>query len=166
MSRKGNNQVRTAGQHNRFLTGFTLVEILIVIVLLGILAATVIPRFTGQPDRARTAEAYQMLGALRRAQAAYSDEHNAYVSASIGTGVCDAGCIALGMTSLDAGAIFSYTCDGTSSCTAARTTDGSTIGLNLDNGDWTCGGNYDPAPDPHSGCVPSSRTDVIGSAPE
>ena len=38
---------------NTFRTGFTLVEILIVVVILGILAAIVIPQFTGATQDAK-----------------------------------------------------------------------------------------------------------------
>lgn len=46
--------------------GFTLIEIIIVIVILGILATLAVPRITGQMESSRAAEAMQMFGALRR----------------------------------------------------------------------------------------------------
>ncbi|HNX68137.1 MAG TPA: prepilin-type N-terminal cleavage/methylation domain-containing protein [Candidatus Omnitrophota bacterium] len=54
--------------------GFTLVEILIVVVMIGILASLVIPRFTGHADRAKAAEAITIMGAIRRAALGYYDE--------------------------------------------------------------------------------------------
>jgi len=57
------------------LKGFTLVEVLIVVVILGILAAAVLPRMTGQVDRARTAEAVNIMSAMRHALSSYFDEH-------------------------------------------------------------------------------------------
>ncbi len=51
--------------------GFTLAEVLITIALLGILAAMVLPRLTGQTDKARAAEAINMLGAIRQAEISY-----------------------------------------------------------------------------------------------
>lgn len=51
--------------------GFTLAEVLITIALLGIMAAMVLPRLTGQTDRARAAEATNMLGAIRQAEITY-----------------------------------------------------------------------------------------------
>ncbi len=53
--------------------GFTLIEILVAITLLGILAAMVIPRFTGQLVKARAAEATNMLGVIRQALITYKN---------------------------------------------------------------------------------------------
>lgn len=49
-----------------FLAGFTLVEVLIVVVIIAILAALVLPRMTGQIERAKLAEPIQMIGAMKR----------------------------------------------------------------------------------------------------
>lgn len=48
--------------------GFTLVEILIVIVILAVLAGLILPRVLAQPERALVAEAVNFLGVMRRAQ--------------------------------------------------------------------------------------------------
>ena len=45
--------------------GFTLVELLIVIIIVGILAAASIPMMTGNVQRARSAEAIAAMGAIR-----------------------------------------------------------------------------------------------------
>ena len=47
--------------------GFTLIEIIIVIVVIGVLATLALPRITGQIEASRAAEAMNMFGAIRRA---------------------------------------------------------------------------------------------------
>ena len=66
--------------------GFTLIEILIVVIILAVLAAMVLPRFLGQTENAFIAEAQQQLGvrADRRAPAvdvARSHERGRYAEA-------------------------------------------------------------------------------------
>ena len=47
--------------------GFTLVEVLIVVVIIAILASLIVPRMLMQTEKAKSAEAFQMLGAIKRA---------------------------------------------------------------------------------------------------
>lgn len=46
--------------------GFTLIEVLIVVVIIGVLAALIVPRMTGQMEKAKVAEATQMLSVMIR----------------------------------------------------------------------------------------------------
>lgn len=64
---------------HEFRRGFTLVEILIVVVIIGTLATLLLPRLTGQSERARVAEAVGFLSAMRRGQLAYFNEYSAYL---------------------------------------------------------------------------------------
>src|SRR5437870_3383994 len=65
--------------------GFTLLEILIVIVILGIVAGLAIPVFTSNVMKSRAQEAYASLGAIRNAMATYWAQQtpNSYSGASL-----------------------------------------------------------------------------------
>ncbi|MBF2026810.1 MAG: prepilin-type N-terminal cleavage/methylation domain-containing protein [Oscillatoriales cyanobacterium C42_A2020_001] len=56
-------------------SGFTLIELMVVLVIGGILAAIAIPSFLGRANAAKQAEARTFLGTLNRAQQAYYVEH-------------------------------------------------------------------------------------------
>jgi len=58
-------------------SGFTLVEILIVVVILGILAAIVIPQFTGASTEAKESALRSDLQAIRSQIELYKIQHNA-----------------------------------------------------------------------------------------
>ncbi|MEA5445269.1 type II secretion system major pseudopilin GspG [Gammaproteobacteria bacterium AB-CW1] len=57
--------------------GFTLIEIMVVVVILGILAGIVMPRIMDRPDEARIAKARQDIRAIEQALQLYRmDNHN------------------------------------------------------------------------------------------
>ncbi len=59
-------------------SGFTLIELMIVVAVIGILAAIGIPRFAAQKDKAYVAEAVNIMSAIRQGQLAYRLEHSTY----------------------------------------------------------------------------------------
>ncbi len=63
---------------NRKNTGFTLVEILIVVIILGILAAIVIPQFTEASNDARESALSSDLQTVRSQIELYKVQHNMY----------------------------------------------------------------------------------------
>ena len=64
--------------HNR--KGFTLIELMIVVVIIGILAALAIPRFMQTSGKAKKSEAKTVLKQLYQLERAYFQEHDAYVA--------------------------------------------------------------------------------------
>ncbi|KAA0215990.1 MAG: prepilin-type N-terminal cleavage/methylation domain-containing protein [Leptolyngbya sp. PLA3] len=50
---------------------FTLVEVLIVVIIIGVLAAVVVPRFAGATDEARTSSLQSVLGGVRSSIASF-----------------------------------------------------------------------------------------------
>jgi len=62
--------------------GFTLLEMMIVVAIIGILSAIAIPAFRSYIQRSRTAEAFTFLGEIRQRQEAYRAEFGQYCSVS------------------------------------------------------------------------------------
>ncbi len=48
--------------------GFTLLEVLMVVIIIGVLATLAIPQYTKTVEKARASEAYSNLGTLRKAE--------------------------------------------------------------------------------------------------
>lgn len=73
----------SASGHRRA-RGFTLIEILVVIVILGILAGLIVPRIMDRPDQARVVAAKADIAAIMNALKLYKLDNGVYPSADQG----------------------------------------------------------------------------------
>jgi len=96
--------------------GFTLVELIIVIIIVGILAAVGMSQYTKVVEKGRAAEARLVLGTLRTAEIAEYTENGSYITvANLGVGA-PLVCVTTHY--------FSYECTTAGLCTATRCTTG------------------------------------------
>ena len=64
--------------------GFSLIEIMVVVVIIGILAALIVPRLMDRPDQARVVAARQDIAALMQALKLYKLDNGRYPDAGQG----------------------------------------------------------------------------------
>ncbi len=102
--------------------GFTLVELMIVVMIVGVLAAVAIPMYQVVPERSMGTEATAALGLVKNSMRTYYAEHGSYADASFADGVLVTVGGVLGVSSNDLeGRYFSeecYTFDGASGANA------------------------------------------------
>jgi prepilin-type N-terminal cleavage/methylation domain-containing protein len=75
-------RVRRISRNRR---GFSLMELMIVVVITGVLAAIAIPSFTGYIQKSRTSEAVDFLGVIKLRQEAYRSEFGQYYKCGTST---------------------------------------------------------------------------------
>ena len=68
----------TALRRGRGRAGFTLVELAVVIIIIGVLAAFAVPRFLDSVERSKAAEAFNYMSAVRAAQERYQVRQGTY----------------------------------------------------------------------------------------
>ncbi|HEX8522839.1 MAG TPA: prepilin-type N-terminal cleavage/methylation domain-containing protein [Tepidisphaeraceae bacterium] len=68
----------TALRHSQGRKGFTLVELAVVIIIIGVLAAFAVPRFLDAVERSKAAESFNYLSAVRAAQERYQTRQGTY----------------------------------------------------------------------------------------
>src|SRR5664279_6212965 len=70
--------MKKIGQKKNTQAGFTLIELMVVIVILGIVAGLIIPRVMGRPDEARQAKAKIQMESLQSALKLYKLDNGSY----------------------------------------------------------------------------------------
>ncbi len=111
-------------------SGFTLIELMVVVVIVGILAAIAIPNYRDYVIRGQLNEAFATLGAQRVRMEQYFQDQRTYV------GACAAGTVAPPMT---ATTLFNYACNNltattyTLQATGVNSTAGFTFTLDQNN---------------------------------
>lgn len=71
---------RARARRARARAGFTLLELLIAVAIVGILAAIAVPAFIGQMRRAQMLDAFRMIDAIRIAEVTWYGRHNQYLA--------------------------------------------------------------------------------------
>ncbi|MCA9583001.1 MAG: type II secretion system protein [Myxococcales bacterium] len=71
--------------HHRIKSGFTLIELMVVVAIVGILAAIAVPVFSGYVNRAKASEAINFIGIIRLRQESYRSEFGQYADAPVAT---------------------------------------------------------------------------------
>src|SRR5471030_404689 len=78
MKRRYELQMAQGNQQTRRQRGFTLIEIMVVIAILGILAALIVPKIMSRPDEARRVAAKQDIGTVMQALKLYRLDNGRY----------------------------------------------------------------------------------------
>ena len=91
MKRERNNPFISQSEFTRFkitksLTGFTLMELVVVVIIIGVMAGLAIPRYNRMAERFQSGEARENLTAILGAQNRYSLENNGNFKAGSGAG--------------------------------------------------------------------------------
>ena len=121
--------------------GFTLAEIIIVLIILGILAALVGPKFSQSINRARARDAINSLIVIHGAQQVYRARNGSYLNGNLSA--INNGTTGLGLNITNCS---SCTCAGGVTCTASGTgfSATATLASSLGSANPSCSGNACP----------------------
>ena len=126
---------KAKGKKNILQKGFTLVELMTVIVIVGVLSAVALPNFLNQTKKAAATEASQQASSIFRQAHTYVLEKG-----SLGTVDTDCSDYAGTLTTESEGANFSYACGGTESAFTVTAT-GKTSNKNTEKTEVVLTGN-------------------------
>ncbi len=118
--------------------GFTFIEMMIAIVIMGLMAATVVPAYRNKVEKARVTKACANLITLRKGQANYFIKNNSFYSGGVDATFCDL----IGLSPIVFSGDFIYNTDSSGNCTATRM-GGQNSGLTItlyEDGHWNAGG--------------------------
>jgi len=115
--------------------GFTLIELMTVVIIIGILASAAVPIYRGQIKRAIASEGEALLGSVRTAELTYYAEHGEYLNVSNGGGEDDP----LGIDARKNKYFTSYSVNGTTATTTYTDEGGKQyqITMDIESGDIT-----------------------------
>jgi type IV pilus assembly protein PilA len=134
-------------------SGFTLVELLVVMLILGLLAAIAIPSFFNQRDKAKDADAKSAVRTAQTAMETYATDHSGSYASAV-----PADLVAIEATLSDAGTrLHVSSTDTTYTVTVDSTNTPNTFSINraaLGGTTLTCGPNP-----PNDGCPTGGRWD-------
>lgn len=82
--------MRILGKENKKRAGFTLVELMVVIIIVGVLAAAAVPIYSAFVKKARVSEAKASIGTIRAAEEVHWAENAEYLALPAGTASNDA----------------------------------------------------------------------------
>ena len=134
-----------SAMHTRFQKGFTLIELMIVIAIIGILAAIALPAYQDYTARAQATEAFQVTSGLRSQLGVYATENATLTDAHEDDSVSD---VAGNLNGQYIGAVSVEDGEITVTFSAGiHNGDDITITAVNNNGQiagWTCGGDLAP----------------------
>ncbi len=116
--------------------GFTLIELMIVVAIIGILAAIAIPQYNDYTAKAQASEAFTLLDGLKTPMVAQFSEDGTW---AIPTGSVTAGKYVSGIAASGTGTLTAtYASSGVNSKVRGKTV---TFTYNTSTGAWTCSSN-------------------------